>query len=89
VQQIGRLLGRAVPDKPMPAIILKSIGRISFWVSCLTRREPDITPEKAYLVSTKLICSSDKAQKELGYRVISLETMLEDCHRWLLTSGLL
>jgi len=89
VQQIGRLLGRKVPDKPLPAFILKSIGRISLWISYLTRKEPDITPEKAYLVSTKLICNSDKARKELGYRVVSLEAMLEDCHQWLVTAGLL
>jgi len=89
VQQIGRLLNRKVPDKPMPAFILKSIGRISLWISYLTRKEPDITPEKAYLVSTKLLCKSDKAKKELGYREVSLETMLEDCHQWLVTEGLL
>jgi len=89
VQQIGRLLNRKVPDKPMPAFILKSIGRISLWISYLTRKEPDITPEKALLVSTKLICSSDKARKELGYRAVSLEHMLEDCHQWLITKGLL
>jgi hypothetical protein len=64
-------------------------GRLSLWLSYLTRREPDLTPEKATLLSSELLCSSEKAERELGYRGVPLQTMLEDCHRWLLAEGLL
>ena len=65
------------------------IGRLSLWISYLTRKEPDLTPEKAILVSSKLICSSKKATQELGYKAVPLATMLKDCHHWMIQTGLL
>jgi nucleoside-diphosphate-sugar epimerase len=89
VQQIGELLGRPTPSRPTPAFLSKLAGRLSLWGSYLTRREPDLTPEKATLLSSELLCSSEKAEQELGYRGVPLRTMLEDCHRWMLDEGLL
>jgi nucleoside-diphosphate-sugar epimerase len=89
VQLIGKLLGRPTPSRTTPAFLSKLAGRLSLWGSHLTRREPDLTPEKATLLSSELVCSSAKAERELGYRSVPLETMLEDCHRWLLAQGLL
>ncbi len=89
VQLIGKLLGRPTPSRTTPAFLSKLAGRLSLWGSYLTRREPDLTPEKATLLSSELVCSSAKAERELGYRSVPLETMLEDCHRWLLAQGLL
>jgi dihydroflavonol-4-reductase len=89
IQLIGRLLNKKVPKKPMPSFVLKAIGRLSLWYSYLSKKEPDLTPEKAYLVSTDLLCSSEKAQKELEYKTVSLETMLKDCHAFLIKQGLL
>jgi nucleoside-diphosphate-sugar epimerase len=89
IQQIGELLGREVPRKPTPAFLLKAVGRLSLWGSYVTRKEPDLTPEKAALVSASLVCSSEKAEQELGYKSISLRSMLEDCHRWLVKEYLL
>jgi len=89
VQEIGRLLGRKVPGKPTPAFVLKAVGRLSLWYSYLTSREPDLTPEYATLVCSSLVCSSEKAIKELGYKEVPLQSMLEDCHRWLIEEGLL
>jgi hypothetical protein len=48
-----------------------------------------LSPEKACLTSSELLRSSQKAIKELGYRTISLADMLADCHRWMITEGLL
>jgi nucleoside-diphosphate-sugar epimerase len=89
VQAIGSLLGRPTPTRTTPAWLSKLAGRLSLWGSYLTGREPDLTPEKATLLSAELLCSSHKAERELGYRPIPLETMLADCHRWLLEQGLL
>jgi len=88
-REIGRILGRKVPRKPTPAWVLRLYGRLSYWGSCLTRREPDLTPEKADLVTNDLVCSSEKAEKELDYHPASLTAMLEDCHLWLVKEGLL
>jgi len=89
VQLIGKLLGRPAPSRTTPAFLSKLAGRLSLWRSYLTRQEPDLTPEKATLLSSELLCSSEKAERELGYQSVPLETMLEDCHRWLLAQGLL
>lgn len=84
VNEIGRLLGKKTPAKATPAFVLKLLGRISFWVSMLTRRDPDVTPEKALLVSSDLICSSAKAIGELNYQPVALSKMLQDCYQWLM-----
>jgi nucleoside-diphosphate-sugar epimerase len=89
VRQIGELLSRKVPSRPIPAFLAKAIGRLSLWGSYLTRKEPDVTPEKATLLSGELLCSSHKAEQELGYKTVPLQTMLEDCYRWMLEEGLL
>jgi nucleoside-diphosphate-sugar epimerase len=89
VQQIGKLLGRKVPRRTTPAFLSRVIGRLSLWGSYITRNEPDLTPEKAALLSADLVCSSEKAERELGYRTVPLSTMLSDCHRWMLGEGLL
>jgi nucleoside-diphosphate-sugar epimerase len=89
VQLIGKLLGRPTPSRATPAFLSKLAGRLSLWGSYLTHREPDLTPEKATLLSSELLCSSAKAERELGYRSVPLQTMLEDCHRWMLAEGLL
>ena len=89
VQRIGELLGRPAPSRATPAFLSKLAGRLSLWGSYVTRREPDLTPEKATLLSSDLICSSEKAEQELGYRGVPLRTILQDCHRWMLDEGLL
>jgi len=87
VQRIGALLDRPTPKRPIPAFVSKAAGRLALWGSYLTRREPDLTPEKAALLSSDLLCSSDKAEKELAYRPVALDVMLEECHRWLREEG--
>ncbi len=83
VQEIGKLLDRKTP-KPIPGFILRALGRASQWVSYLTGKEPDLTPEKTVLTSSELICSSKKAIDELGYTPVPLVKMLEDCHDWMI-----
>ena len=87
VQEIGKLLEKKVPARPTPGFILKIIGRISYWLSIVSRKEPDLTPEKAKLVSSVLVCTSKKAINELDYMPHSLPSMLRDCYQWLKYAG--
>ncbi len=84
VREIGKLLMKKVPARPTPGFILKTIGRASYGLSIVSRKEPDLTPEKAKLVCSELVCSSQKAINELGYQPHSLSSMLKDCHQWLI-----
>ncbi|MCO7223535.1 NAD-dependent epimerase/dehydratase family protein [Pleionea sp. CnH1-48] len=83
-QKIGGLLNKKVPEKPIPAWLLTIIGQVSEWWAFISKKEPDVTPEKALIVSDVLKVSSAKAQKELGYNAsVPLDDMLQDCFDWL------
>jgi nucleoside-diphosphate-sugar epimerase len=87
VQTIARELGAKVPTRTTPAAVLKAVGRVSQWLSVVTRREPDITPEGAHMVCSQKVCDTDKAERELGYTPTDLETMVRDCADWLRSEG--
>jgi nucleoside-diphosphate-sugar epimerase len=84
---VGELIGRPVGTRPVPALVLHAVGWVSHWASYLTNQAPDVTPEVATMLCVSLLCRSDKAIRELGYRPVPLRVMLEDCHRWLVESG--
>jgi len=88
-QVVGHLLGHKVPDKPLPAFALNIAGRLSELGSKITGKEPDVTPEMATMLSATLRCRSDKAERELCFRSIPLETMFDDCYQWLKTEKLI
>jgi dihydroflavonol-4-reductase len=89
VQVIGRLTGRKVPTRTVPEIALKLAGTTRAAKAFFTGREPDLTPEAARMVSKNLTVDSSKAERELGYRPVPLETILTDCYDWLRSEGLL
>ena len=78
-----------ISQRVIPVWLLRLIGRISLWRSYATGKEPALTPEKAVLSSSRMVCSSDKAMRELGYRSTSLPVMIADCIRWLRDEKLL
>lgn len=86
---VGRLLGHSVPKKPLPAFALALVGRLGELGSRLTHKEPDLTPEMATLLSSVILCRSDKAARELGYQAVPLQTMFEDCYRWMVAEGMM
>ena len=87
-QVVGKLLGRKVADRPIPAPALRLVGWLSDLGSQVTHREPDMTPEMAQMLSLTLRCRSDKAARELEYKSVPLETMFADCYQWLKAEGL-
>lgn len=83
IQTIGRLVGKPVPRKPLPAFVLKTVAMLNELAAAFTGREPDITPEGAALVCETILTDCGKAVRELGYRAVSLETMFSDCWEWM------
>jgi len=88
-QEIGDILGKQTPKRTTPAWILKLLGRVSLWGSYITGKEPDITPEKAILTTSQMLCNSQKAESELDYHSVTLRSMLNDCYQWMLSEGLI
>lgn len=52
-------------------------------------RDPTISPELHYMLSKMQIVESDRAEKELGYKAVSLERMFGDLCAWMRAEGLL
>jgi len=88
-ERIGAMVGHDRSLRVVPCWILALMGRVSAWAALATGREPDMTPEAVALVCARMVCSSRKAMQELDYRPVPLDTMLVDCHAWLLEQGLL
>ncbi len=85
---IGRLLDKPVPARAMPEPLLKAYARLLYWVSLVTRKKPEITPEAAVFTCERLRVDSSKAIRLLGYRETDLESLLADTIAWLRTEGL-
>jgi len=90
VQEIGRLLNKKVPRKPIPRWILSFVAHLSVLLARVTGREPDMTPEKVLIVSEVLKVNGDKAKAELNYNTeVPLKKMLSDCYQWMLAENLI
>ncbi|MDH5766398.1 MAG: SDR family oxidoreductase [Gammaproteobacteria bacterium] len=85
----AKLLGKPEIKKTTPAALLKIVGRVSEWISWITKKEPELTPEVCALVCARQSLGSDKAFRELGYQSADMETMFRDCIEWLRKEGLL
>jgi nucleoside-diphosphate-sugar epimerase len=85
---VGKLAGRPVPSRPMPAFAVRLYARILAGVAAVTGREPDVTPDIAEVITHFPRIVSTRAVEELGYRPAPLEAMLEDAYRWMKAEGL-
>lgn len=89
VAEIARVSGTEAPPTA-PAWVMKLFGRASVMVAAVTGKEPDVTPEIAAIGSrTKTTFRSDKAIRELGYRIRPMSTGVADNYAWLVKEGLM
>jgi nucleoside-diphosphate-sugar epimerase len=90
ISLIGKAFDKATPQKPMPAWLLKAVAQFSILWANVTRKEPEITPEKALIVCDQMKVSSVKAQQELGYKAdVDIEKSLNNCIQWMAKKALL
>jgi len=89
-REVANVLGKSKVAKPLPPRLLKALGYLMVGISGITGKVPMITPEFATVTSRKnRIYSSEKAVRELGYRIVPMKTCVTDCYQWLLKEGLL
>ena len=86
---IGRLTGRKVPARPLPAWALGLYARAAVGIAAVTGREPRVTPDAVAIVTGQARLSCARAIRELGYQPVALAAMLEDAWRWMKEAGLL
>jgi nucleoside-diphosphate-sugar epimerase len=89
VAEVARMSGVKAPRKA-PAWVLKLFGYVSVMIAAVTGKEPDVTPEIAAVTSESgTTFSSDKAIRELDYRIQPMTVAVKDNHDWLVKEGLL
>lgn len=89
VRTIGDVTDRKVAGKPAPAAAMAVVGHVGNWLSYVTGKPPTVTPEMVALTSRALYCDSAKAERELGFRAVSLRSMVKDSVDWLRDEGFL
>lgn len=78
LKMVGAALRRPTLSKPMPGRVLSGYARLQEVLYPLVRRNPDITRDMIHILSAHSYCRSHKAHKELGYKAIPVERMIED-----------
>lgn len=89
IRLVGDILGKPVPKRATPAWMLRAGARVMSLVAAVTGREPDITPESAVMISSRMRCDSGLAQRELGYRFTPIRPLVEDTIDWLRKAGMM
>lgn len=70
---IGRLAGVAFPVRHLPFAIGKAVGALEVARARLFNHRPQLTPGVVKIFKHDWVYSSEKAARELGYRVVPLE----------------
>ena len=89
IGMIGERLGRKVPSRATPALVLKAVAHLSDAVSRVTGKMPDISPEAAVFPCHDLQVDSSKAIARLGYRETPIDALLDATLISLREAGLL
>lgn len=87
IREIARLLGKPLPKSELPRFVLNLVAHAGDFVSRFTGKEPDITPEIATGLGGSITVTAEKAQRELGFAIVPLETMVKDCYEWMKAEG--
>lgn len=87
---ISELLGRKPPRRTVPRPVLRLAGRLYPLLAVLSNKEPRLTPEKVALITNRVVASSARAQRDLGFDAkVPLRTMLQECIDWMRAEGML
>jgi dihydroflavonol-4-reductase len=84
---IAELLGKPAPKRVLSPRLLRAIARVQALRAMITGRPPQLTAESVALASRSIRCPSLKAQQELGFNIVPIKTMLQECYDWLLATG--
>jgi len=77
------LVGRRAPSRPTPGWVMWAAARAMTWSHPIHRRRSPLTPEAAELTTRDMLCSNEKAARELGHHPVPLEEMFRECHAWM------
>ncbi|MEC9346846.1 MAG: NAD-dependent epimerase/dehydratase family protein [Pseudomonadota bacterium] len=85
VQTVARMAHQTkVPKRPIPTVLMKLMARIETFMTWMSGKPPQITPEAVEMVTGRARIESTKARDELGYEPPSLEFAIRDAYDWML-----
>lgn len=87
VTEIGLPLGKSTPKKPLPLGLMRVAATLGGLASAVTGKEPAMTAEMVEAFSHPMTTKSEKAQRELGYKIVPLKEMVNDCYDWMVAEG--
>jgi len=83
VQLIEKLLGKPAKARTVPTPLIKVVATVSDVISRFTNQEPALTPEMAKGFGGGVTVTAEKARRELGFKIVTLEEMVKDCFDWM------
>jgi farnesol dehydrogenase len=86
-EAFARASGIPPPRRRIPYRVARFWGRLERWLAELTGREPVLTDEVVDIYEHEWAYSSDRAKRELGYRVTPLEEGIARTVSWLREIG--
>jgi dihydroflavonol-4-reductase len=87
VREVAQLLGKPAAVREIPPAVLKVFALAGEFVSNFTGKEPPITRDVVASLGKNAVVHSAKAQRELGYKIVSLKEMVRDCFDWMVAEG--
>ncbi|MCW8091256.1 NAD-dependent epimerase/dehydratase family protein [Alteromonas sp. ASW11-130] len=79
MQKVAKLLGKKKLKKPTNRLIFLLCCYLDRFFSRVVGKEPTLTKHVQDIVSIEIYSDSRKAMEEIKYRVVALDTMLEEC----------
>ncbi len=82
-------MGKKPPSISLPMPVLRGLAAAMDGISRLTRKEPPFTPDAISMMSKPTFTYAQKAQDELGFKVLPMPQMVKDSYDWLKAENLL
>lgn len=88
LDKLGKITGLPSPRIKLPYIFAFAAGVVDEAITgCMLKREPRATIDTARMGMKKMFASSDKAERELGWRIVPVEDALRRAVEWFRANG--
>lgn len=87
LEKIARFTGRSAPKIKISPNLILPIAYVVEAVSKITKKEPFITVDGVLMSKKKMFFSSEKAKRELGYKIRPVDEAIKDSIDWFKQKG--
>lgn len=86
---IAEVVGSSPPKRKIPSSLYMAMARAADALSLVRKKEPPLTPESARISLIPCYYSSDKAIRELGYKISPFRETVKRTYEWYVDNGYL